>query len=342
MIKKIWILSLLLVSCVSTIKRDIATNEAVVISLDAHVHLNQPFIESNRNGYQEALDNKSVGHSFLLSDTFGSWAINSSRSISHKEASAIVGQYPNQFTGFCGLNLAWSDGVKIIKECLALPGMKGIKIHDYSLPDSFLLSDKYKNLATILESVKTKKVIILWHLKTDKAEKDLSYEYDQILQFAQAYSNITFIIAHGFDIHETEKPLIMFNQKLSKFKVRPKNLYTEISTLIDICEYPLSDSQVISLKQFGVDYLLIGSDSSSRTIDGSLLLMEVKSFVKSQKLLSDEEKIKILIKNGLDILRQHNQAAYKSVVEKIPSNAEVLDRIQTLSCEQYRKLIDSL
>jgi hypothetical protein len=134
------VLGLSLVGCGYMAKRDISSIESpVLISLDSHAHLQQPFSESIKNGYEEVLNNPMVAHSFVLSDTFRKDDNDLTRSELHLEASRVVSKYPGRLTGFCGLNLTWSDGGEILRECLDLPGMSGVKIHDYSLPKDFSL-----------------------------------------------------------------------------------------------------------------------------------------------------------------------------------------------------------
>jgi predicted TIM-barrel fold metal-dependent hydrolase len=173
-------------------------------------------------------------------------------SIMDKQTSDITQKYPGRFIGFCGLNYTWepTDAVKRVKNCLNLPGMKGIKMHSFSTTDelSLRVEKVQKVIEKTLSEVSKEKPIVLWHIKP---VVDNHAEITVLFTMALKYPEIKFIIAHSMYGEKNIHYLLSLEDRNGK---RLENLFLETSA-----------SDPNSLKDawidFGLDRVLYGSDN---------------------------------------------------------------------------------
>ncbi|MFT6633368.1 MAG: putative TIM-barrel fold metal-dependent hydrolase [Bacteriovoracaceae bacterium] len=169
-----------------------------------------------------------------------------------KQVSDISQKYPGRFIGFCGLNYTWtpSSAEKRVKECLDLPGMKGIKMHSFSTTKELPLRVEKveKVIDATLNKVKAKKPIILWHIKPTLENNK---EIDILFQMALKYPDSKFIIAHSMYRASSIEYLLSLEKRYGK---RLENLFLETSAAEP---KKLKDSWV----NFGLDRVLYGSDN---------------------------------------------------------------------------------
>lgn len=314
-------------------------SERILLSLDAHVHI------ASGSGYEGALNNPFLGHSFLISN---SYSINSPKDFSNrpvfdKEVSQIVSNFPLKFSGLCGLNLSWPDAAETLTQCLSLPGMVGAKIHDLAEPEGLTEKNKFKALREVLEMANSRHLVFLWHIKSDSSldKKRLERYLKQILEHAIKNKNIYFILAHAIDSLDSTSHLQLMVDLMGSMKVRPENLFIELSGTMDICENEPQKEKVRLWESFGFDNVLLGSDSSSRSWPGQALLEEELSVIKNSPVPHSDKK-KILIGNGLKILKHVNLNAYHQINEKISETPFDVNEINTHSCESLKSLVQKL
>lgn len=314
-------------------------SEKVLLTLDAHVH-----VEAGK-GYEGALSNQFLGHSFLISSSYN---INSSksfpnRSLNDQEVSKISTRYPLKFSGLCGVNLSWPDVADILAQCLNMPGMVGAKIHDLAEPDGLVEKDKFKALREVINIMKSRDSLLLWHIKSDPAvdRGKLAREIKEIVDNASLNGNIYFILAHAVDSLDPTLHLRMVVDAMKPLKKRPKNLFIELSGTMDICENEPQKEKINLWKDFGFDYILLGSDSSSRSWPGQAMLEEELSVIKTSDI-SESSKEKILISNGLKILRTVNPLAYEDISRKVSISPINIKELNTHTCKSLEDLVQSL
>lgn len=314
-------------------------SQKILLTLDAHVH-----IESG-TGYEGSLNNKFLGHSFLISSSYG---INSqkdfpSRLLRDEEVSKIVSMYPLKFSGLCGVNLSWPDAVSVLSQCLKLPGMVGLKIHDLAETEDLGEEVKFKTLREIMHVMKSRDLVLLWHVRSDPTiNKDkFEREIKEIVSSANRNRNINFILAHGVDSLDSTLHLQAVVDNVKLLNTRPENLFIELSATMDICEKEPQKEKVKLWENFGFDYILLGSDSSSRSWLGQAMLEEELSVIKSSSI-PDIYKPRILINNGLKILNKVNPLAADDISQIKSFSSIDWNAIKTHTCESLRQRVQSL
>lgn len=118
--------------------------------------------------YQEWLSLSEVNTAFLLSPSFEKNSFQANKSLienGNERTSFLVQKYCGRFIGFCGFNHGWKDSslgsvVDSLERCLNLPGMDGIKIHDFLAPgfgfgefDKRIYKDNFEFTDRVLEKI---------------------------------------------------------------------------------------------------------------------------------------------------------------------------------------------
>jgi predicted TIM-barrel fold metal-dependent hydrolase len=217
----------------------------------------------NQLPYKDITDKDNVKTSFLISPSFHvqenvtksasipEWRGNLKFvSILDKRVSALVQKSPGKYIGLCGFSGEWKHdfSLKAVSDCMALPGMKGLKIHSHmGLVDT---AETQQVLKRVLDQNFNKKPgVILWHLKEES-------ELDFLLSILKDYPNTKFIIAHSMKDSKAISKIL----ELEKLQGRFNNLYLETS-----------DTDPEKLKAdwvaFGLDRVLYGSDNFIKSHD---------------------------------------------------------------------------
>lgn len=110
-------------------------------SIDAHVHLNFESLGEQLEKIKTSGILDRVDHLLLISPSYlvtsgyspsGNWMRD--RELGDQLTSQLVTALDGRATGICGAHLLWEDLEARLKDCLSLPGMKGIKIRNESNP----------------------------------------------------------------------------------------------------------------------------------------------------------------------------------------------------------------
>lgn len=232
--------------------------------------------EDEMRPYSEFVKSKDIKTAFLISPTFNinaknnlnndqsGWTSNEAMiPILDKRVSKLTQKYRGRFIGLCGFNYSWETEIakERIKQCINLPGMKGLKIHFHAQDDKQLLdkSSAQETVTQVLLGLKDKKAVVLWHLKADISEScgkgdiqacsqtDIGFLYQQ----AKKNSNLTFIVAHS--MYEASAIEVLMNLE-KRDGVRLSNLYLETSE-------SAHDKLLSTWRSFGIDRILYGSDN---------------------------------------------------------------------------------
>jgi predicted TIM-barrel fold metal-dependent hydrolase len=236
--------------------------------------------------YKEIMDKDQFKTSFLISPSFDithgfSTVIPEWRrdlkyvSIMDKRVSSLIQKEPDKYIGLCGYNSLWKPdfSLKMVSECLKLPGMKGLKVHSHVGAISSKKSQQ--NLKDILDqNFKKGPGVILWHLIEEE-------ELDYLLSILREYPNTKFIIAHSmYDPKMVERVL-----EKEKKEGRFNNLYLETSAT-------KPEKMKESWVAFGMDRILYGSDNFIESYDKQI----------SKGVFSNEELDQILNINSQKML----------------------------------------
>lgn len=312
--------------------------EKILLTLDAHVHFQSEAI------HRRALENKFLGHSFLISNSYSVKSLKnfSSRLLRDQEVSILASSYPLRISGLCGVNLSWPDAGYILEECLKLPGMVGAKIHDLEETDGLTEKNKFKALQEVLRVMGSRDLVLLWHLKSDAGieREKLGREIKEIVTSASRHRNIFFILAHAVDSLDTTQNLEMVVGAMKLLKMRPENLFIDLSATMDICEDEPPEEKIRLWRAFGLDYVLLGSDSSLRSWPAQVLLEEELSVIKNSSI-PDSDKAKVFIHNGLKILKKVNSPAYENIQMKLSENPFDLKEVKSHTCESIKDLVQT-
>lgn len=248
-------------------------------TLDAHVHIPlRPRADTElRHDAQTLL--RTAQHALLISPTYliGSpglleFADLSARVRGYEQTARLIAQFPGRFLGLCGLNLEWRDLVDSAGQCLALPGMVGLKLRD----DSLVKPAHAERLRALLTSDRRVRAVLI-HLRGDypwalgqpsfydavKLGKEARAEVAAFVRFAREFPTVQFIAAHSFNAPDLSDELA---------RVRPPNVWIEISTALELESFQpdhtsAPESRAFwrlfaqSWRHFGTEHVLFGSDA---------------------------------------------------------------------------------
>ncbi len=337
------------------------------ISLDSHVH--------NFSGGREAdlvIDNKKVGHTFLISDAyrknkkgsqtgfeinFKSMKITTKKSpclnfetklydirdIENAKVSKIVSKNPERFTGLCSVDLEWEDSSESLEKCLGFKGMLGLKVHPSWMETPLHKFEKEFEDALKIGSQNGLKFLLV-HLHGEETEKSISVLHEK----ARKYPALKFIVAHSF----SDPRLINYLASINK----TNNIFLETSTVLN-----LSDKKIITsschkdgcdevplveytraYEKFGLDKVIYGSDTWDQ---GYLISMGINlsRYVNFNDEIHMYEKVfvkesdKILYRNGLKFLKDiRPDVHYKlsNCIDKDGLNKTPQDNFQVIESQK--------
>lgn len=183
--------------------------------------------------------------------------------------------------GACGYSPAWdySEGLKIVSQCLDSAKMKGIKIHMSAMAEEALaenqslnFEDHFDKIVKTLDRLNEKKDkvrFVLIHLADfhfkyvefamhdSVLEKKLLQKdqanLDKMFRLTLEFPNIQFVVAHSFGSPRN------FSSFIKKFAHKKQdNLWVETSALL---KYFSSDIVMEQWRKFGFQRVLFGSDT---------------------------------------------------------------------------------
>lgn len=312
------------------------------VYLDSHVHIDLD-LEGNIDDAQRSIEeffNKGIAKKAILVspayivdpyvDFFnGNLSL---RQAYNKKTSEIVSSLPSRLIGLCGLGYQWEDGMEVVKECLNLPGMAGVKIRivdDYNLDrlsTPFILDNITRTLHKNKETIR----LVLIHMPgifaenavrqsypKEQLDKELKADSDDIkklVELARQFPKIQFVVAHSFYSYQLVN--ILADQK-NKYQL--DNVWLDVSQSLTHGdpEHSVPGYQKTSWlrfanswRNFGIDKVLFGSDQNFGATgvleipndDGKAFKKELESIVKNP-YLEDRDKDHILVINGKEFFK---------------------------------------
>jgi predicted TIM-barrel fold metal-dependent hydrolase len=284
------------------------------VPLDVHLHYDlysAPTAKSGNNAedLKAVLNSKQFGRALLISPGYLQ-----SRIFDHEKqewrdyrkefdlrTSQIVQQHPESFLGLCGGNLESEDGEEVVRSCLKLTGMIGLKLREptHALADPV----HFSKLESILNSNPSLKVVLI-HPISLLQEKDFKAEAEAYLKISAKFPDVQIIVAHsGYSPKFIEALALTPARKRS-------NLFLDTSTALNHHGY--SDNElVVAYRKFGMSNVVYGSDFS---IGGTPPRRE-----NYQDYYSDVEKSKVFAEDEIDkILFQNPQRLLNKIIPESP------------------------
>lgn len=293
-------------------------------------------MRENRNPYKDFKENQNKGlvaHQFIISESYlypdpsGYYKDEITEKMKEGENRRVSGfteENPGTL-GLCGANLIWEDVVDVTRKCLELKNMVGVKLH---LMRSDLRQIDALRVSTFQQVVKLlneKGGILLVHFGGHPfSDKKGFIEYtESLLKIAVESPKVKFVIAHsGYQQWIGFNGLVLIGEYFKNHPELQRNIYADTSAVLIASaqkgaterigknDSPLpTDEEIQKLwskqsdvvetwRQFGMDYVLFGSDFPFYDQE-----TEVKS-ITLNPFLTDEEKEKILILNGNKLLEE--------------------------------------
>ena len=249
----------------------------VPIFLDSHYH----FGSDSRLTYAESYQNEklelqqfykgNIKKFFLVSDSF-------EQSLNHSEDTKLVHEMvqsnPSKYIGVCGVQLQpefnnpeysqfldYKSAIEELKNCLSLPGIKGVKLH---FQHSLCLSTqeeakaRFEYLITQMKKLDRKNLFFLIHPKDTSFLEETAEDYCdpnaealEITNYAKKFKNFDFIIAHMLGY----QGLAALETKISD------NVHLDISVTIQKLFFKEGKEITEAMRKIGLKHFLFGSDN---------------------------------------------------------------------------------
>lgn len=295
-------------------------------SLDIHVHLQQGITndledsgivpvkglgfpwETPGSVLQEQVDwmlaHAGVQKFALISDGYLTEDVASSDEVNRATA-RMVAQHPDRLVGICGTKLAWEDAPESMARCLALPGMRGIKLHFFNQHVTLSTDPAARErLRAIARRVSPFRPFFLIHFNMDWFHPQHNFtEFEELIRIADDFPNCRFVIAHSAT-DSVPEVLVAIGRHYREHPERTRNIYAETSTSlisgVTHVAWQTHDRTLAAARyaaawrELGIDRVLFGSDSMT---ESSRFDQELKS-IETSPALTPAEKEAILFRNG--------------------------------------------
>jgi predicted TIM-barrel fold metal-dependent hydrolase len=193
---------------------------------------------------------------------------------------AQMGRFPDRIIGFASVDP--NDGpmaVDLLKRGIEELGLRGLKLHP--LMQRFKDSD-HELLNPLVRMAEKLDIPILFHCWARPDDPYTSVAGQ--VNLAQANPGVTFIMAHAGGMHFLD---LLFLARPPRRWVRMENLYVDFSWFSPLIEThrpgaPLFGAFAYTLRQFGADRVLLGSDWPDTTLADAIALARQMGFEKDE------------------------------------------------------------
>ena len=171
------------------------------VALDAHWHFTDkdswdetaPELKTIA-GIQAAMDEAGVERAFLISNSYlMTEADGAARHGANAELAAFVAAHPGRFHGFCGVDISWSDAAQVARDCLALPGMIGVKLHPETKGQDLTHPGHRARLGALLDAARPYGALFMIHA----GYKNAAGEVASLLDAFRRRPELTLVVAHA-------------------------------------------------------------------------------------------------------------------------------------------------
>lgn len=242
------------------------------VYLDSHLHFYSIDLPLVKDKLKKMVDAKLFKKAFLLSPShvlmdegMFARAFGKDRRETDRDTALLVQSFPNVLVGLCGLG-DWKDGAQVLSECLARPGMIGVKVRlgeKYQLlnPQEFPLvfEKEFAAIRTALLANRDQLKVVLLHLPlTDSTpSQQQNVVLTELFNLLKDMPTTQIIVAHAFESADT----LLQAAKLKK-EQGATNLWIDTS---DPQESPSGSleskkSWAQAWTTFGIEQVLFGSD----------------------------------------------------------------------------------
>ncbi len=200
--------------------------------------------------------------------------------------------YPDRLIPFFSFNPLKDYALEELERCAKNPRFKGIKLHFGNSRVDIRKPEHAEKLRQVFRAANKHRLPLFVHLWTvgDYDEKGAEYAKAFLNQLLPEAPDVTVVIAHmAGGGKPTESAMAVFREAIAARDPRTKNLYFELSTLVD----PNSPPQLLKieaerLRKVGLDRILWGSDQDLNNPAGKQWL-----FFRALMPLTDAEVKKI-------------------------------------------------
>ena len=180
--------------------------------------------------------------------------------------SAEVVKNAPRLIGFCSANPLRAAAIAELGRCLALPGMKGIKLHFGNSGISLRNPDHLRLVQGIYALAERLRVPVLVHMRArggvNYGAEDARIFLDDVVPQAP---DVDIIVAHfgggGGYSHQYDEVMSVFGAAAQRRDPRAKNLYFDVSTVVTDQSTAADDALIATrIRQIGASHILYGSD----------------------------------------------------------------------------------
>ena len=169
--------------------------------------------------------------------------------------------------GFCSANPLRAAALDELERCLALPGMKGIKLHFGNAGISLRDSSHASRIVEVFRLAERKHVAVLVHMRArggmNYGAPDAQLFLDKIVPQAPS---IEIVVAHfggagpGYP-DQADSVMAVFGDAAERKDPRLRNLYFDVATVVTAESTPADGALVAKrVRQVGARHVLYGSD----------------------------------------------------------------------------------
>lgn len=183
--------------------------------------------------------------------------------------SAEVAKHPTRLIGFCSANPLRPAAFPELARCLALPGMRGIKLHLGNSGISLRNPGQAARLQQVFSLAQGSRVPVLIHMRArggaDYGAEDAQLFLETVVPLAR---DIEIVVGHfggsgpGYP-EQTDEVMAAFGAAAEAKDPRMANLYFDVATIVDADTTGAAAALVAKrVRQVGVNRVLYGSDLS--------------------------------------------------------------------------------
>jgi predicted TIM-barrel fold metal-dependent hydrolase len=180
---------------------------------------------------------------------------------------AEVARFPHRLVGVCSVNPLRDSAVAELERCLALPGMRGLKLHLGNSGVNLHDPDHRARMAAVLRVANRHGVPVVAHMRarggTSYGRAEAQIFYDTLLP---ELTSAPFQLAHmagsgpGFD-EQAREALAVYTAGVAAHDPRVERLWVDVTT-IATADASAEEKQAIAeaIRAIGVDRVLFGAD----------------------------------------------------------------------------------
>lgn len=239
-------------------------------ALDVHTHLaSQTLVDFMTGGGVPAagaehlvarLDEANVDRAVVLSAGYFGLPDDSNMAPENDTVAAEIAKYPDRLIGFCGINPLYDTAVAEVDRCLALPGMKGVKLHLEASGIDTTNADHVAALSAVFDRVEEHDAPVLMHVSDPFGLPLVGEGLANVAQILEAHPSTRVVHAHCAGNVDDQSIELWMRVGGSGYR---DNAFVDVSACLDyFSDAPMATRELMvwRFRNWGIDRVLFGSD----------------------------------------------------------------------------------